>query len=122
MAVFHGKAAKVTIGVTPLEMVTGWNMQLSADVAESSYMGLSWKTFEVGQEDGSASVSGNAATERGTIAQLGVSAALKLYVDATHYFSLTSICTGVSESVSKDDIGKISYTFKRNQSTDIVYA
>lgn len=121
MAVFHGKSAKVTIGATPLAFTTGWSMQLSADVAESTYMGNTWKSFEVGQEDGSATVNGNAATTRVTVSQLGVSAALLLYVNATNKFSLTSICTGIIESVTKDDVGKISYSFKRNQSTDIVY-
>jgi hypothetical protein len=120
MAVFHGVNAKVDLSGA-LAFATGWSMTLNADVAESSCMSSSWKTYEFGQEDGDATVNGQAATERGTIAQLGVSAALKLYVDDTHCFSLTSICTGITETTTKDDVGKISYTFARNQATDIAY-
>lgn len=118
MPVFHGKGGKVS----NIPFAVSWALTIAADIAEASILDSDWKTSEVGQEAASATVEGNAVTERDTVAQLGAAfAPLNLYLDSTRYFSLTCLCTSITETVSKDDIGKLSYTFERNQSTDIIY-
>jgi len=122
MAVFHGKAAKVDLGGV-IEAITGWSMTTSADVAESTVMQASgfWQSFEVGFDDASATVDGNGRTTRDTIAQIGSEASLKLYIDATHYFSFNAICVALTETASKDDIGKISYSFEMDDASGVGY-
>ncbi len=120
MSVYHGKAAKVDLGGV-IEATLGWSLTTSADVAEATDMGDTWKTFEPGFDDVTATVEGNARTTRDTITQIGSEATLKLYIDATNYFSFNAICTGITETASKDDIGKISYSFEMDDAAGLAY-
>ncbi|KKM62172.1 hypothetical protein LCGC14_1524330 [marine sediment metagenome] len=122
MAVFHGKTAKVSFSAS-VEAITGWSLAASADVAESTVMQSSgwWQGFEGGFFDATATVDGNGRTTRDTIAQIGAEAALQLYLDATNYFGFNAICTGITETASKDDIGKISYSFEMDDAAGMVY-
>ena len=119
MAVFHGKAGKVTFS-TAIASILSWAMSVVADVAESTVMGLTWKTFESGFYDTSATVEANAMTE-GTL-KVGTNANLQLYVNATKYFLIsTAICTEQTETVNMNDIGKISYSFVADDTEGPVY-
>ncbi len=122
MAVYHGKTAKIVFSAA-VEAILGWSMTTSADVAESTIMQASgfWQGFEVGFDDAAATVDGNGRTTRDTIAQIGAEASLELYLDATNYFSFNAICTGVTETASKDDIGKISYSFEMDDAAGVIY-
>lgn len=122
MAVFHGKTAKVDLGGA-IEAITGWFLTASSDIAESTVMQASgfWQSFERGFTDASATVNGNARKTRDVVAQLNSEATLKLYVDATHYLSFNGICTGITETANKDDIGKINYSFVMDDPLGVVY-
>ncbi len=120
MAVFHGKTAKVTFSGA-IEAITGWTLTTSADVAESTYMGQSWQLFEVGFDDAVATVEGNGRKTRDTVAQIGSEATLQLYVDDTNYFSFNAICVAITETASKDDIGRVSYSFEMDDASGVDY-
>lgn len=122
MATFHGKTAKVDLGGA-IEATTGWSMTTSADVAESTVMQASgfWQGFEPGMDDVTATVDGNGRTTRDTVSQLGSEATLKLYIDATNYFSFNAICTSINEVANKDDIGRLSYGFEMDDASGLVY-
>jgi len=125
MSVFHGKTATVvfTGGAGTITAVTGWSLSASADVAESTVMQSSgfWQAFEVGFDDATATIDGNARKTRDTVAQIGSEASLELYIDDTYYFSFNALCTGITETASKDDIGKISYSFEMDDAAGVQY-
>ena len=125
MTNFHGAAAKVTFtgGSSTITSITGWSMSSSNDIAESTVMQESgfWESHEVGYKDATATVDGNAQTDRDTVDQIGSGAALALYYSNSNYFGFTAICTGISESVDKDDIGKITYTFEMNDINGVAH-
>ena len=111
MAVFHGKAGKVTFAPT-IVSVLSWTLSVISDVAESTVMHPTvwWKSFVAGFIDASATVEANAMTE--AVIRVGNNANLKLYVNATKYFSMASaVCIGQTETVSLNEIGKVSYSF-----------
>jgi len=122
MAFFHGKAAKVNFAAT-IESTISWSLDITVDTSDTTAMGNTWKTSLPGFYDFTATVEGYARTTRGTVAQCGaVAHALVLYIAADHYFTAsTVICTSITESVSKDDVGKLSYTLAGNDADGLVY-
>ncbi len=121
MAVLHGKAGKIDFGGA-IASILGWTMTVAGDVADSSVMAASgwWKTFVSGFIDCTATVEANAMTEGST--KVGTNAALKLYVNNTNYFYMnTAVCIEQTETVSKDDIGKISYSFSVDSTAVMTY-
>jgi len=120
MATYHGKSAKADFGGA-VAAALAWTMATIADIAESTYMGLTWKTFASGFRDATATLDCNAQAEQ-TTAYLGTNAALKLYINSTKYFYLnTAICTGLTETVNMNDVGKVSYDFAIDAIGGITY-
>lgn len=123
-AVFHGRTAKVALnGNGDIDAITGWSLSITGDTAESTVMQASgfWQGFEPGFDDATATVDGNARTTRDTVDQIGSEASLELYIDATHYFAFNAICTGITETANKDDVGKISYSFEMDDTAGVLY-
>lgn len=119
MAVFHGKAGKVTFS-TSVASVLSWTMTVSGDVAEATVMALDWKTFEAGFIDVTATVEANAMTE--AVLRIGANANLELYVNGSNKFLIsTAICTEQTETVSMTDVGKISFSFVGDDTEGPVY-
>ncbi len=122
MAVYHGKSAKVDFGGL-ISFITGWSLSTSADIAESTDMGDTWKLFEPGFDDVTFTIEGHASTERDTAAEIVAAAGvLKCYIDATNYFACTAFCTSITESVDLNDVGKLTYTFEMNDAAGLIYA
>lgn len=120
MGAYHGKTAKVDDG-SVMGFTTAWSMSTSGDVAESTDMNDTFKLYEPGFDDATATVSGLAATTRDTIGELGAGVTLKLYIDGTNYFQFVAICTGVTETVDLNDVGKIEYTYEMNATAGVEY-
>lgn len=120
MAAYHGKTAKVDDGAA-IGQTTSWTLSTSGDVAESTDMNDTFKLYEPGFDDATATVEGLAATTRDTVTQCGAAVTLKLYIDATNYFTFAAICTNVAETVDLNDVGKISYTYVMNAATGVTY-
>ena len=121
MAVFHGKLGKVDFGGV-ISSILGWTLNITGDIADSSIVAASawWKSFTAGYIDTAATADANAMTE--STLKVGTDAQLKLYVNATKYFDITnSVCIEQTETVNKDDVGKISYSFLGNDATGPVY-
>ena len=121
MAVIHGKAGKVTFSGA-IASVLAWTLSITGELADSTVMHASvyWKTFIAGFIDSAATVEAQAMTE--STFKVGTNAELQLYVDGTNYFSIsTAICIGQTETVSKDDVGKISYSFIGDDTLGPVY-
>ncbi len=104
MAVFHGKAGTVTWAVGATAAVTNWTLTITADVAESTAMGNTYKNRTVGFLDSAATVtayvpSGGLDPSIGT--DLGTSGILVLS-DGNNTFTVTMLCTDISLNVDAD--------------------
>lgn len=110
MAVVHGKAGTATFSGTVASMLA-WSMSVTGDSVKSTVMGDTWDSFVAGYIDVTASIETNALTEA-TLSKLGSNAALALYTDANSYFTIsTAVCTEITETANKDDVGKLSLAF-----------
>jgi len=119
MAVFHGKAGKVTFS-SSVASILSWTMTVTGDIAESTVMALSWKTFVAGFIDVSATVEANAMTE--DVLRIGTNASLLLYVNGSNYFEIsTAICTEQVETVNMNEVGKVTYSFAGDDTEGPVY-
>ena len=123
MAYFHGKHGKVTWNSSQIPNVTSWSLTTGADTAITTPMDGAaagtaiWETRLGGLTDSSATVEGIAVTTVDyslQTAYCGLSAALVLNYDTDSQFTVTSVCTSLTESASIDDAGRISLTFEGN--------
>ena len=76
-----------------------------------------WETRLGGLTDSSATVEAVAATTVDyslQTAYCGLSAELVLNYDTDSLFTITMVCTGLTESASVDDVGRLSLTFEGN--------
>ncbi len=109
MATYHGKSGKAVFSGA-VASVLAWTLSAIGDIAESTVMGLTWKTFKAGFRDLTATIECNAMTEGTT--KVGTNADLELYIDGSNYFDVsTAICTEQTETVNLNDVGKVSYSF-----------
>lgn len=120
MAVFHGKTAKISFSDVE-EATTSWALTATSDVAESTAMGDTWQSFELGFNDCSMTFEGNGRTTRDVVAQIGSEATCEMYIDATNHFSCNALCVSITETASKNDVGKISYSFEMDDAAGMVY-
>lgn len=126
METYHGKAGKVNFSGADLVggtvTITSWTLTESGDIAEDTSMGDSWQSFKAGFIDLSATAEANAETAFDAPALIGTDAALQLWIDGTHHFDASdAICTEITETCDKDDVGKLSFSFAGNDSTGISY-
>jgi len=113
MAAFHGKGGSATFTDLVFEIIS-WSIDATADMAEATDMGDTWKTYLAGFNDWTATVecvlpTGGFITTLGTT--LGSTDTLAI-TSGGKIYSGTAFCTGVSPSGDKDDIGKLTYTFQ----------
>ena len=120
MAVFHGKSGKVNFSAD-LFTLNSWSLSVMSDVSDSTGMTDTWKTVTVGLKDFSANAEGFAETTVDYTSTLGTEASLKLYVDDSQYFSGNAICSGITETASIEDNGKVSYSFVGDSAAGITF-
>lgn len=119
MAVYHGKSGTVSFtGIS--KAVLAWSLSSTADVAESSVAGQTWKTFEAGFKDCTASIETNRnATD--SVIQAGLEATLALGINQSNTLGANCICTEQTETVSIEDISKMSYSFVMDDVDGVAY-
>ena len=109
----HGKTG--TASFTGLQfLMTSWSVSASADTAEATDMGDTWKTYLVGFKDWTATCECNLPDDGGGIAALGTSATLTLDTgDGTGLACAgTAICTGFAPTADANGVAKITLTFQ----------
>lgn len=118
MAVFHGKRGAATFTGLTFEMLS-FTINATADVADGSIMDASaagetkhWKDYVAGFKDWNATVEVLEPAAGVGIAALGTEDTLTLDGTEGLAYSGTAICTGISPSVSKDDVGKCTLSFQ----------
>lgn len=119
MANHTGQAGLVKLGTDVVGSVTGFSLDTTGDVIESSNLGSTARSYMAGRTSFTASVDANF-DEADTSGQLaltvGSTVALKLYPEGAdsgdYYWSGSAIVTGESHSVTLDDLIKSSMTLQ----------
>ena len=117
MAIFHGKSGTVNWEGTGTEHVTNWTLSVTADVAEATAMGDTYKSHTIGFLDSSATVTAYvpaAGLEPSVGTDLGKSAALILDTVGGLPYSGTMICTDISINADADGNPSATYSFVGN--------
>lgn len=119
MANHTGQAGLVKLGTDVVGSVTGFSLDTTGDVIESSNLGSTARSYMAGRTSFTASVDANfdEGDSSGQLAlTVGSTVALKLYPEGAdsgdYYWSGSAIVTGESHSVTLDDLIKSSMTLQ----------
>jgi len=119
MANHTGQAGLVKLGTDVVGSVTGFSLDTTGDVIESSNLGSTARSYMAGRTSFTASVEANfdEGDSSGQLAlTVGSTVALKLYPEGAdsgdYYWSGSAIVTGESHSVTLDDLIKSSMTLQ----------
>ena len=112
MAAMHGKAGTGEFTNLTFEM-TSWSVEATADVAESTVMAETWKSYIAGYTDWTASCEcvlpkGGS----GIVTALGSTATLKFDSVTGLAYSGAAFCTGGTHTGEKDGICTCTLTFQ----------
>ena len=117
MAAVHGKAGTCTTGGgAELTTVQSWTINFVGETADITGMGSSWTSSIDGITDFTVAVEALAQTAVDIPADLGESQTLTLEIvgGGTEEFVCDAVLTSVTETVSIDDVGRLSMTFEGN--------
>ena len=116
-----GKTGKVVIGSAASKVVgiKSWSLELSLDTLETTALGEDWKNFIAGLKEWSASSEGDYEVTADTTGQralqqaylTGATVTLKLYVDATNYYTGEAYISSLSVEDPVDDVVSMSIEF-----------
>ncbi len=143
MAVFHGKEGEVRWDTTgganekEIEHITNWTATVTADVAEATAMGDTYKSRTVGFQDWTATATGYVDTAgldvplaTGGTEAIGENtpAELELYFDSVggagnvKLLYGTAICTDIAASVDADGNPTVTYSFQGQDTSGLTWA
>ncbi len=120
-----GKGGSVKIGANTAN-VSSWSLDISPDMIDTSKLGESWKGVIPGLLDATGSIeadyettdtNGQTALQTALLNQTTVT--LNLYVDATHYYSMSAYITGMNVEVPSDD--KVTRSVDFQQTGGVTY-
>ena len=115
MAAFHGKSGTVHYAAGAQANVTSWSVDVTADTAESTAMGDTWKTYLSGFNDWTATVeinedsTGPLVGTTAALTALGATAAAFILNDGENTYTGNGICTGFSVNTDANDVVKLTY-------------
>ncbi len=126
MAAFHGKQGKVTFGGVASSSVLSWSIEATCDVADGSIMNNTavlasthWKDFVAGYNSWTATIECDL-DSGGMHPDLdpeffdddGIAVVLHQSITggSNRKYSGSGIITGISPSVDKDDVAKVTYS------------
>ena len=120
MAAIHGLSGSVKIGATSVASIDSWRVDINRDVADATNFGSNgWKESIAGLKGWGGSLSGSfdMGDTNGQLALQnallnGTTVALKLYVDATHYYSGNAYITKIGADTPVSDKVKASFDFQ----------
>lgn len=119
MTAISGKDGKVTDGTNTLAEISEWSLDIDADVLEVTKFGDGWRVKIVGLKDWSGSFAGRWDMSD-TLGQKafqdallgGTTKTLRLYANATQYYSGTAIIEGLSVEAAVDSTVDTDWSFQ----------
>ena len=123
MGIYHGKGGIMTFpDAGAITDLLSWSASATADTADTTAMTDTYESHEIGLTDFSVTAETLAQTTTDVpTTYIGKDGALVLSCSASHYFTANAICTGVTESVTIDDVGKLAFTFEGNDTGGLVF-
>ena len=120
---YHGKNGCLVIG-SEIVNLTSWTLNAEAQAEDATAMGDAWAIFLAGLTDFNGSAEGLSKKALDTCALIGASEAAGEFTIAEGGPSLAGgmIITGITETVSYDANGTISYTIEGNDADGLLYA
>ncbi len=119
-----GKNGKVIIGTgtTKVVGIKNWSLELSLETLETTALGDDWKNYISGLKEWTASAEGDFEVTTDTTGQkllsdaylAGTTVEVKLFVDATNYYTGTAYINSLSIEDPVDDVVTISIEFTGN--------
>ena len=119
-----GKNGKVIIGTgtTKVVGIKNWSLELSLETLETTSLGDDWKNYISGLKEWTASAEGDFEVITDTTGQkllsdaylAGSTVEVKLFVDATNYYTGTAYINSLSIEDPVDDVVTISIEFTGN--------
>lgn len=119
-----GKNGKVIIGTgtTKVVGIKNWSLELSLETLETTALGDDWKNYISGLKEWTASAEGDFEVTTDTTGQkllsdaylAGTTIEVKLFVDATNYYTGTAYINSLSIEDPVDDVVTISIEFTGN--------
>ncbi len=113
-----GKSGKVMIGANTVALLDDWKFDGDRKLIPVTSFGDDWEKFVAGLASATGTANGKCDMSdiNGQLAMHnawlnGTTVALKLYIDATHYWSGTAWINKVSPSASISDKSAISFSF-----------
>ena len=109
IAGYDGKVVWGTAGTIVSDVgsnVHSWKLDLTGEALDNTdFTSTGWKTFMAGLKQWGGSLEAYCdASKPITIASVGTSTTIKLYIDGTKYYNGTALCTGVHPSVGVEGI------------------
>ena len=107
-----GKTGKVVVGENKVIGIKNWSLELSIDSLETTALGDDWKNYITGLKEWSASSEGDYTVTSDVTGQEllqtaflnGTEVVIKMYVDATNYYTGGAIITSLSIEDPVDDV------------------
>lgn len=119
MTAISGKDGKVTDGTNTLAEISEWSLDVEADVMEVTKFGDQWRVKIVGLKDWSGSFAGrwDMTDTNGQLAFQnailgGTTKTVRLYVNASQYYSGTAIIEGLSVESAVDSTVDTDWSFQ----------
>jgi len=118
MAEIAGYTGKMSFSTNVISDATNninaWSLDITCDALDvTTFVDSGNHTFIRGLKGWTATAEGFVdSSQVSQFADLGTSATLALYVNATNYYSGTALLTGASPSVSTDGVETISFSFQ----------
>ncbi len=115
-----GKSGKLEIGTSVVSEINNWSLDIGTDTLEVTALGDDWKEFIAGLKEWSASSEGTFNIPADNTGQKAVQDAflngdmvtVKLYVNATNYYSGSAYISSLNVEDPVDDAVTISFEFQ----------
>ena len=127
MAAIAGKGGSARLGANTIAEVTSWNIDISADMLDSTSLGDNWREFIAGLNGATGSVEVKWDIPTDTLGQAALQTAmlnnttvtLDLYVNATKYYTGTAYISSLSVEDPVEDI--VTATFEAQFTGAVTY-
>lgn len=115
-----GKNGKINIGANQIIGIKNWSLALSVDTLDTTSLGDDWKSYILGLKEWTATSDGDyEVTTSNESVQASIQSAylngsvviVRLYVDATHYYSGNAVISSLNIDDSVADVVGISISF-----------
>lgn len=120
MAAVHGKGGSVTFTGAEVTSIQSWTFTSVGETADITGMGDDWRSTHDGATDFTASAEALSQTTIDIPGDVGTEQSLTLQIESGKTIVANAILTSITETVSIDDVGRLSMAFE-GDATAVTY-